>query len=175
MKRLMMVLVAVLVLAPVSLWAQDAKADVFGGFSWLSIGDGGTGAGRFNPVGWQASVAGHMNNKFSIVGDFGGQYKSGIKVMEYVGGPRITHKVNNKASVFGHAMFGGHHTSDGTDSLSGFTMAYGGGVDVTANEKMAIRVIQFDWVPSRETEAGVSAWEKNVIRMGFGVVFKIAK
>jgi hypothetical protein len=168
MKRLMMVLVAVLVLAPVSLWAQDAKADVFGGFSWLSIG-GGTG-GRVNPVGWQASVAGHMNNRFSIVGDFGGQYKDGVKLYEYLGGPRITHRLD-KASVFGHAMFGGHRQSDSTASASGFTMAYGGGIDVTASENMAIRVIQFDWTPSKES----GIWEKNIIRMGFGVVFKMGK
>jgi len=167
-----MVLVAVLVLAPVSLWAQDAKADVFGGFSWLSLGGDSslTAPNRYNPMGWQASVAGHMNNKFSIVGDVGGQYKDGGKIYEFVGGPRMTHRLD-KASVFAHAMFGGNHVSAGTFSSNGFSMAYGGGVDVTAGEKMAIRVIQFDWAPAHND----GVWQKNIIRMGFGVVYKIAK
>ncbi len=85
---------------------------------------------------------------FSIVGDFGGQYKDGGSAMEYLFGPRANHRTD-KATVFGHALFGGTHFSDGGGNH--FTMAYGGGVDVNAGDKMAIRVVQFDWMPIKDT------------------------
>ncbi len=39
MKRLVLILTVMAVLVPTSLWAQDNKADIFGGFSLLSLSD----------------------------------------------------------------------------------------------------------------------------------------
>src|SRR5215207_9140598 len=99
MKRLMIFLAAVAVLVPASLWAQDVpKLDVFGGFSVLTIKSRTT---RTNPVGWQAAISGNVNEMFSLVGDFGGQYKDGSSAFEYLGGPRVT-KRSDKTAIFGH-------------------------------------------------------------------------
>lgn len=163
MKRLIMLLSAVAVLVPASLWAQDApKVDVFGGFSLLTIKSGST---RTTPVGWQAAVSGNVNSRFSLVGDFGGHYKDGSSSFEYMGGPRVTHRLEN-AAVFAHALFGGTHFNNGGGNH--FTMGYGGGVDVNAGENLAIRVIQFDWLPIKTSPT----WTKNSMRFGFGVVWK---
>jgi hypothetical protein len=166
MKRLLMMLAVVLTLSQASLWAQDVeKANVFGGFSILTIEDSGA---RETPLGWQAAVAGNVSNNFAVVGDFGGAYKDGNKIHTYLGGVRVLAR-QEKVTPFGHAMFGGSTASFGGTSESGFTMAYGGGLDVnTNNDKIAIRVIQFDWTP---TKIG-GEWVKNIMRFGFGIVFK---
>ena len=49
-----------------------------------------------------------------------------------------------------------------------FTMGFGGGVDVAAGDNFAVRVIQFDWLPTK----GEPTWLKNNLRFGFGVVWK---
>jgi hypothetical protein len=163
MKRLVMVLVAVVVLVPTTVWAQDLpQAEVFGGFSVLTIKDEDV---RTTPVGWQAAIAANVTEMFSIVGDFGGQYKDGGSVHQFLGGARVSRRLE-RASVFGHALFGGSKFEGGSTE---FTMGYGGGVDVAAGEKMAIRVIQFDWLPIRAD----GEWFSNNLRFGFGVVFKI--
>ena len=170
MKRLMVMLVAVVVLAPASLWAQDPpKAEVFGGFSVLHIG--GDESESITPVGWQASLAGNINPKMGIVADFGGAYKDGLKVHTYMGGLRYNHRAE-KVTPFVHAMLGGARAGDEGGSINGFSLGFGGGLDYTATDRVNIRIVQFDWLPTRFSEGGVSAWQNNVIRFGFGIVFK---
>lgn len=164
MKRVLTILAVIAVFAPASLWAADvAKAEVFGGFSFDSIKV--TGGDRSTAAGWQAALQGNMTEMFSIVGDFGGHYKDGGSALEYLGGPRITHRMD-KTSVFAHALFGGTHFSDGGGNH--FTMGYGGGLDVSVKDNFAIRVVQFDWAPIKADPE----WVKNNIRFGFGVVWK---
>jgi len=174
MKRLMIMLAAVAVLAPACLWAQDSpKAEVFGGFSVLHLGADSSDPNdqSFTPVGWQASLAGNINPKMGIVADFGGQYKDGFKVHSYMGGLRYNHHME-KVTPFVHAMLGGTHAGDDTGSINGFSLGLGGGFDYVATPRINIRVVQFDWMPTRFSESGVSAWRNNVVRFGFGIVFK---
>jgi hypothetical protein len=44
----------------------------------------------------------------------------------------------------------------------------GGGIDVNMNDRLALRVPQFDWTPMHV--GGV--WTNNVIRIGIGLVVK---
>ena len=176
MKRLVMVIAAMVLLVPVSLWAQETpKAEVFGGFSILTIKDSGA---RVTPLGWQASVTANVTERFGVVGDFGGQYKDdstncpSCSFHSFLGGVRVGHRVE-KATVFGHALYGGTRLSSGGGSETDFTMAYGGGIDINTSEKLAVRIIQFDWMPIKvDNGTGGSTWLKNVMRFGFGVVFK---
>jgi hypothetical protein len=176
MKRLIIVIAAMAVLLPVSLWAQETpKAEVFGGFSILTIKDSGA---RVTPMGWQASVTANLNERFGVVGDFGGQYKDdatdcpSCSFHSFLGGVRVGHRLE-KATAFVHALYGGTRLSSGGASETDFTMAYGGGVDINTSEKLAIRIIQFDWMPIRTTSStGGKEWVNNVMRFGFGVVFK---
>jgi hypothetical protein len=165
MKRSMMILLVIVALAPASLWAQAPKAEIYGGFSAISLE---TGTGRTTPLGWQAAISGRMTDRFSFVGDFAGQYKNGVDLMEYLGGVRMTHNLE-KASVFGHALFGGSRASSPIGSSSAFTMGYGGGIDVNATNKVGIRVLQFDWLPMH----GGGEWSTDTVRFGFGIVYKL--
>jgi hypothetical protein len=168
MKRVLTMLAVIAVLAPASLWAQDVpKAEVFGGFSILSIGNSGLNGDRYNPLGWAAAVTGNVNETWAFKGDFSGSYKDGGKTHLYLGGVQAGAR-KEKAHPFVHALLGGHTSSGGGSSDSGFTMGFGGGVDFKATEKVDIRVVQFDWLPSK----GGGEWEKNIIRFGFGIVFK---
>jgi len=171
MKRVLMVITALAVLVPASLWAQETpKAEVFGGFSVLRISEDGDST---TPVGWQAAVSANLNERFAIVGDFGGAYKNdatecpSCKIYSYLGGVRVNHRLE-KATVFAHALYGGTRFSFSGASDNAFTMGYGGGVDINTSPKMAVRIIQFDWLPSKSE----GEWTKNIIRLGFGVVFK---
>lgn len=166
MKKLVLMLVVLFVLASASTWAQESfpKAEVFGGFSAMSFGGAGD---RWNPLGFQASVAGNFHKNFGIVGDFGGQYKDGAHVYEFMGGPRFTARMK-KANAFAHVLFGGLTEGDGDNSDSAFVMGIGGGVDVNVHERFAVRVIQFDWIPGHDR----GNWFNDQIRFGFGIVFK---
>ena len=98
-------------------------------------------------------------------------------MFEYLFGPRFSAPVR-RATVFGHVLAGGvYHWQDtagfgpATEKGSGFAMAYGGGVDVEASERIAFRVVQFDWIPIRDN----GSWKKDTTRFGFGVVFRSPK
>ncbi len=163
MKRLLGVMMVVVAFSQFSLFAEDGpKTQFFGGLSVLS----GKAVDRVQALGWQAGVTGNVNSTLGIVGDFAGQYKDSEHYYEYLGGPRF-HARREKTTIFGHALFGGLTAGSVASSVSGFTMGYGGGVDVVANDKTSVRLIQFDWLPTRI--GGV--WDKNTIRFGFGLVF----
>jgi len=196
MRRLMFLAIG-LFLFSVSSYAQEVvypKAEVFGGFSISSMGisstdptTGLTTSLRNSFYGWQASVNGNLTHKLALVGDFGGQYKTvaGISMNSYqfLFGPRIAFR-GPKVTPFVHGMFGGVKEGIGslsiTDPITGLTittpgvsstglgMAIGGGLDVNLNDRLALRVPQFDWTPMHV--GGV--WTSNVIRIGIGLVVK---
>jgi hypothetical protein len=176
---------------PLAAMAQDyPKAEIFGGISILSgslaIGDYNEIASRLGtdsggiPPGWdlednllrrndreqfygfQANVAGNFREKFGIVADFGYQYNDlngqRLAVYEYLFGPRFSIRAD-RATVFAHTLFGGNgHHSGGSKYL----------IDVNAGNRLAIRVVQFDWIPNRMG----GEWSTGEIRLGFGFVFK---
>ena len=166
MKRLIVALFVVCMFSQVSLWAADEpKAEVFGGFSALTLNP--TAGTRVTPLGWQGSVAGSVNNMVSLVADFGGQYKNSTHAYEYLGGVQVSSRAD-KMSFFGHALFGAATGGSSTAAnTTGFMMGYGGGIDLKAGDKVAVRAIQFDWLPSKDN----GAWETNQLRFGFGLVF----
>lgn len=184
-----------LFICSISSFAQEVvypKAEVFGGFSLSSAAissvDPTTGLPvslRENFMGWQASANGNLTHNLAIVGDFGGQYKTvaGIPMNSYqfLFGPRIMFR-RQRVTPFVHAMFGAVREGVGSMTLSilgtsittpavsstGLGMGMGGGLDVNLSDRLALRVPQFDWTPMHV--GGV--WEKNVIRIGIGLVFK---
>jgi hypothetical protein len=196
MRRFIFLLIIGLFLSIPS-FAQEViypKAEVFGGFSISSSSisstdptTGLTSSLRESFMGWQGSVNGNLTHHLAIVGDFGGQYKTiaGIPMNSYqfLFGPRIVFRAP-RITPFVHAMFGGVKEGVGsfsfTDPLSGVTittpgvsstglgLAMGGGLDVNLNDRLALRVPQFDWTPMHV--GGV--WTSNVIRIGIGLVVK---
>jgi hypothetical protein len=163
MKRMLVGMVVAVALSQFSVFAADdaPQTQFFGGFSILS----GKAVDRVQAPGWQGGVTENINSTLGIVGDFAGNYRDG-HFYQYLGGPRF-HLRQEKTTLFAHALAGGLTAGNGLTSVTGFTMGFGGGVDMVANDKMSVRLVQFDWLP---THVG-GVWDKNTIRVGFGLVF----
>jgi hypothetical protein len=169
-----LVLILFVGLLSIPLVAQDyPKAEVFGGYQYLHLGNGAD----INANGWNASLTGNFTKSFGVTADFSGAYKtiSGVdaKVYSYTGGPVVNLNSGGKVNPFVHALFGGAHASAslsgaGSTSTNGFTMMFGGGADVKVNQILAVRVIQADWVYYRFS--GDS--ESHNARISAGVVLR---
>ncbi len=162
-------LVAVFLLASLPALAQDyPKAEVFFGGSLLRSDGAPSGQQLFG--GWQTSLSANFSEAIGFTADLGGQYRSilgqGVSQYEYLFGPRLIRR-GEGITAFTHALFGGV-TVTGGGTNTGFGMAFGGGMDIDVRRKVAIRIVQFDYMPSR-----FSGMWFNDIRLGFGIVFKV--
>lgn len=160
--------------------AQDtpndvSKAEVFGGYSWAG--------GNFH--GWNASVTGNVSKRFGIVADFSGQYgkerAGSIRIKQdahsFLFGPRLSFR-GKRLTPFVYALFGVTRFHESaiisgqklSASDSGFSSAFGGGMDVRVNDRLAIRAFQIDYFrPNFFGEA------HNRGRLAFGVVLHLGK
>ena len=156
--------------------AQDVgKAEVFGGYSWAG--------GNFH--GWNTSVTGNINKRFGIVADFSGHYGSELEgsilvkkdAHSYLFGPRFSFR-GKRFTPFVYALFGATRFHESatvagqklSDSDSGFNSAFGSGLDVKVNNRVAIRAFQIDYFrPNFFGEA------HNRGRLAFGVVLHLGK
>ena len=137
------------------------SVDVFVGYSILPAS--GDDFPRQTSHGVQASVTGHLNRWFGIVGDIGAQFNTARRlgpgfegrvarstVRQYLVGPRFTSR-SERVEVFGHGLFG-ISTGDAGPGFSGFsdsglTFGGGGGVDLRVSPRMAVRA-QYDLLGS---------------------------
>jgi opacity protein-like surface antigen len=195
MKKL--VLVAVLLLGfSVMAMAQDVPAvEVFGGYSFLRV-DTTTTAGapsgtvNLNMNGWDASVAFNGNKWIGFLADFGGyygtldtsyEYPQGVKswadisIYSVMVGPRITIR-KGKCTPFlqgllGYARIKSLELGD-VYTENDFAMAFGGGVDINLNNRIAIRPVQMEYVT---TKAGRTGDFADHLRYSAGIVLKLGK
>lgn len=177
-----------LLLATLPAAAQDLpRAEVFGGYSYLRVNPGG-GVDGINLNGWNASVAGNLNNWFGVVGDFSGHYGtpdiSGLAVEvrqhSYTFGPRFSYRQTDRVTPFAHALFGASNVrlrapGTPTDSETALAVILGGGVDVKANDSIAVRVVQADYFMTRFEGPTGSTESQHNLRLSFGVVFRFGR
>src|SRR5258706_10414552 len=133
--------------------AQDyPKGEAFGGYQYLRWGGGNPAV---NANGWNASVAGNVNEVVGVAADFSGAYKTlnGVSVdtYTYTFGPVISLNHEGKVNPFVHALFGGTHIGAslagfGSSSVNGFAMLYGGGAHVKLNRNFALPGVQAERV-----------------------------
>lgn len=159
--------------------AQEAwtpKAEVFGGYSY-----GGSGT-----HGWNASVAGNVNSWFGLVADFNG-FRTRIEEQDsfekirsysYLFGPQVSLRRGRAVRPFVHALFGGARTRN-TVTEAGqtfvfmdttFALALGGGLDVRLSDRVAVRVIQADYL-----RTGFFGETQNKGRICAGLVIRFGK
>jgi hypothetical protein len=167
-------LILLMLLFVIPAMAQDyPKAELFGGYSFLRVNPGG-GYDGVNCNGWVAALTGNANDWFGVTGQFAGHYGDiyGVSghIYSYMFGPRFASHKNEKVTPFVHAMFGGARASGAGLSENGFAMDFGGGFDVRANDKVAIRVVQFDYIPTR-----FGGEFQHNIAFSAGVVFHFGK
>ncbi len=119
---------------------------------------------------------------------FGGYSSANQRLYTFLFGPTVTSSVN-KVSVFGHALFGGAHSSlgagiaglsTGVNSATAFAMAFGGGVDIGLTQHFAIRPAQVDYLYTHfnafdALSTGLSSTtggHQNSFRYSAGIVFR---
>jgi opacity protein-like surface antigen len=161
MSKWMLLLFHIFIVGSVGVYAQEEfpKREIFGGFSLLH-------QDAITPPGFQAGVAFNFTKQLGIVGDLGGQYKDRASLYEYLFGPQFAVR-QSRTTAFVHALFGGFsmiHVS----SHSFFSMGFGGGIDVNVKDRLAVRLVQIDWIPIKDT----NKWYNKTVRFGFGLVFK---
>jgi hypothetical protein len=115
-----------------------------------------------------------------------GTYKSNASSFQYLFGPVIGVQVK-RIRPYGHLLFGQTNTTGyadlnnfnivgGTVSWDGtqhpFTMAFGGGLDVSVSNRVAFRLAQTDWVLTRYTNPFTNTNNQNSFRYQGGIVIK---
>jgi hypothetical protein len=147
------------------------KAEIFGGYQYTRF-DGG-----LNANGWNTSLTGNLNNWFGVAADFSGAYKSqnGANFNNYTFtfGPVVSYRHNETFTPFVHFLAGGSHASVsvsgvGSSSGNGFAMMFGGGMDVKATRRIALRAVQFDWLSLHSN----GATDNNNMRISTGLLLR---
>jgi hypothetical protein len=90
----------------------------------------------------------------------------------YTFGPVVSYRHNETITPFAHFLAGGFHSSASLGGLSGsgggFAMMFGGGVDVKATRRIAVRAVQFDWLSLHANGAS----DNNNMRLSTGILFR---
>jgi len=124
----------------------------------------------FNCVGGGGTIAYNVSSVVGIAADLGGCKYVGNTVpalssklsgsdFTYMFGPRFTYRKNSKVQPFAEINFGGNRLKLSCDSgtacngvsysKNAFAMTVGGGFDINVNRKLAIRLIQAEYLYTR--------------------------
>jgi hypothetical protein len=150
---------------------RQPKAELFGGYQYTRVG----AVPGMNADGWNAAVTGVLNRWAGFTADFSGAYKRvgvvGINAHTFTFGPVVSAR-GERVTPFAHALFGGFRASTSaagfSAGLNGFAMMIGGGVDVRATRRLAVRVAQLDWILWNSAEFT----ERKNARVSVGLVFR---
>jgi hypothetical protein len=122
--------------------AQGTSGVLVGaGLSFLNLADD-TGTGFFVDVAKNFRSMGNLD--IGAVGDLGWHSFDGANVSSFQGGARVTGSANPKYQPFGQFLFGLTHVNldgcvDEGCSDTGFTINFGGGIDIRLNDKLNFR------------------------------------
>jgi hypothetical protein len=190
--RKLCVSVVTVVLVSIAAQAQDKPpvVEIYGGYLYLNFDlalDPVTRPGRQNANGVGLNVAGNFNNWFGVVGDFSyntkdvaipefGGLKAAARNLYFLAGPRLSMR-RERTTLFAQALAGVGHTRvdiGGVPKFTDLAFGLGGGLDINANKRIAIRAFQFDYLPSRTTNDFTKdkVWLHN-IRAQVGIVLKL--
>ena len=139
-------------------------------------------------LGLKFDFAGHFKEKdFPLPGGGGTGLNVKSRAFSFLGGVQFKDNATDATfKPFAHALAGGAHVRNEvdfqplclpppggspascsfTESDTGFAAALGGGIDIRASNRVDIRVIQFDYNPTRVFDS-----TQHNFRIGIGVVF----
>ena len=195
MKKLVLVAVFLLGFSAMAMAQDVPKVEIFGGYSLIlvdtstALNQSGWEGMDLNLNGWNSSVVINGNKYFGFVAEFGGSYGTvgyeernsppyswaDISIHSIMVGPKFT-LYRGKASPFVQALVGYAHiraTEAGfTYSEDDMAMAFGGGVDVSLNERVSLRPVQLDYFATRGSFTGDFA---DHLRFSTGFIIKLGK
>lgn len=128
-------------------------------------------------VGFRIDASAHFKRDSQTLA--GGQFSSKRDQYYFLAGPEFERRSDSSVTPFAHvlagaALFRGFttlNTPTGNvftfDDATSFAIAVGGGLDVRASERIAIRVFQVDYIPTF-----FGPGRQDNVRVSFGVVFK---
>ena len=172
--------------------SKPPKAEIFGGYSLTRAAPCGQNGGGCNfeshegPLtasfnGWNASATGYFSKSWGVTGEVSGHYGSDnfafggsakYSNYTYLVGPVYAIRLPT-ATPFIHGLFGGVSWSSPTNlvSYNALGWAVGGGVDINGTPRIAVRVVQLDYLGTRVPGANKSSLGSGW-RYSAGIVFK---
>jgi len=138
--------------------------------------------------GFKFDLSGHYKNKtFPVLPSSSATIDFNSRIYNFLGGVQVKdNSSESKFKPFAHALVGAAHARnrvnfsadvciaispspcppDFTETETGFAGAFGGGIDIRASNRVDIRVIQFDYNPTRLFDR-----TQHNFRVGVGIVF----
>jgi hypothetical protein len=172
--------------------ARAQAVELFGGYSYLR-GNTLFTREQINLNGASFSGAFYVNHWFGIVGDVGVYHAGNIAdqfsltLWSYQGGPRLRLQNDTRFTPYGQFLIGGGHAGGTiyTSSLgpglppiganNSFLYTVGGGADWRLNRRIAIRVVQAEYLFSEFLNGSANGHEQNNLRLSTGIVFNLGK
>lgn len=152
---------------------ETPKLELFGGYSHLVADLNDT---SFNLDGVHASAAENLNSWAGGVLDFsthwGTSAGKNINAQSIMYGPRFAYRKSKLVTPSAHALFGAIRGSPGFDGISKsnfrFVLGVGGEIDIRISDKVAFRLVQADYMPTRFMNV-----RQDNIRFSTGLVFRV--
>jgi hypothetical protein len=156
-------------------------------YSYTRVNPGGT-LGSYNANGGSGYVEYNLNKIVGVVADLGGNYvgsANGIQLQnttfDYMFGPRFNWR-HSRYTPYVQALFGGERFSNGLNpgaadprlstSQNNFAAAFGGGLDITLTNHIALKPIQIEYLTAQVPAGGDLKYSQNNLRYSAGVVFR---
>ena len=180
--RKFMWVIALIVIAALPAQAQETpKVEIMGGYSFLRADMGGA---DLSMHGWRASLTENVNSWLGGTADFSGFYAEtspgagqpdiNVNAHTFLFGPQFSLRRNPSFTPFMHVLLGGIHASRGYLGISqpktDFAAAFGGGFDVKVHNKLAIRVLQAEYIVTPFLNQ-----RQDNIRLSAGIVLRFGK
>jgi outer membrane protein with beta-barrel domain len=141
--------------------------------------------GRIGQHGFGVNIAGRIKGKLGIVGDFSFQsadekvfnLNTDTSTLVFLAGPRLSIR-NQETTLFAQALMGGIRRKVDNINLhitaTDLALGFGGGLDIGFKKHVAFRAFEFDYLPSRGSDALPNIgkrWSQN-FRAQIGFVFR---
>jgi len=173
---------------PVKAQKPYPRVEIAGGYSPLIVDR----ARRNMPKGWTAGVSVNVHRYFGIETNLAGHYghitvpRADESYYLFQGGPRVTFRLQ-RLTPWAHALFGVSQSRvAGAGVLkTSFAGTFGGGLDVNVHKRVALRVVQADYVRMRISDlsaGGIAGGgfgllmvprPANNLSLSFGVVLRL--
>jgi outer membrane protein OmpA-like peptidoglycan-associated protein len=183
--------------------SDTPKIEGFMGYSYLRAVPSLSAGNRLMWLnGGSTSVAFNFNRYLGLVGDFGGFNETRLllttgnpptavgsydavdagTVFTYLAGPRLSYRKHDRITPFAQVLFGGIRASQETvckacapslPTENAFALTAGGGLDIRVHHRLAIRVIQAEYMMTRFENLSIGGNDsQSDVRLSTGIVLR---